>query len=293
MKKIMITGVTGQLGGQVLRLLQQKTDRQSISVIARDPSKLDPEKIKGINVIQADYEDKDSLSKAFKGIDILYFVSGNEIPKRKKQHEQVVKAAKEAGVKHVVYTSFQRKTETNDSPVAQIADAHLLTEKLLKQSGLTYTIMKHALYSDVIPMFIGEDVFKKGMIYQPAGDGKVSFASRSDMAEAAAVILTSAGHENKIYEIAGTKSFSYHDIAKILSGISGKQISYVSPTAEEFRKTLQEAGVPDEAIMMSVTFNEGIRQGEFDFPDPTLEKLIGHKPQSVEEFLKSVYTNPD
>ena len=293
MKKIMITGVTGHLGGQVLRFLQQKADNHSLSVIARTPSKLDPDDIKGVNVVQADYDDKKSLVEAFRGIDRLYFVSGNDIHARRKQHQHVVEAAKEAGVKHVVYTSFQRKTETDDSPVTQIADAHLLTEKLLKQSGLTYTIMKHALYSDVIPMFIGEDVFKKGMIYQPAGNGKVSFASRSDMAEAAAVILASEGHENKIYEIAGTKSCSYHDIAKILSGISGKQISYASPTAEEFRKTLQEAGVPDEAISMSVTFNEGIRQGEFDFPDPTLEKLIGHKPQSVEEFLKSVYTNHD
>ncbi len=290
MNKIMITGATGHLGSQVLHLLQQEAGNYSIYAIARDPSKLGAEQKEGITVIQADYEDKESLVKAFQGIDKLYFISGNDIFIRKKQHENVVEAAKEAGVKHVVYTSFQRKSETEDSPVAVVAGVHLYTEKLLKQSELNYTIMKHALYSDVIPMFIGEDVLKKGVIYQPAGDGKVSFASRSDMARAAVTVLTTEGHVNKVYEIAGNSSCSYGDIAKMLNKISGKQIVYISPSSEEFKDTLSKAGVPEGIIGMSVTFSEGIRQGEFDFPDPTLEKLIGHKPQSVEEFLTEFYS---
>lgn len=289
MKKIMITGATGSLGSQVLQILIQKAGSKDLSAIARDPSKLASVRDQGVNVIQADYEDKESLLKAFQGIDILYFVSGSEIDKRMKQHKNVIDTAKEAGIKHVIYTSFQRKTETDASPIAPIASAHVQTEKWLKGSGLTYTILKHALYSDVIPMFLGEDVIDKGVIYQPAGDGKVSFASRSDMAAAAAVILTSEGHGNKTYEIAGSKSCSYGNIAKIMSNLSGKQITYVSPSAEEFRKTLADAGVPAGIIEMNSMFNEGIRQGEFDFPDPTLEKLIGRKPQSVEDFLKTVY----
>jgi len=289
MKKIMVTGATGNLGSQILQLLIKKAGSKGLSAIARDPSKLASVREQGVNVVQADYENKESLLKAFQGIDILYFVSGSEIDKRMKQHKNVIDTAKEAGIKHVVYTSFQRKTETNASPVAPIASAHVQTEKWLKGSGLTYTILKHALYSDVIPMFLGENVIEREVIYQPAGDGKVSFASRSDMAAAAAVTLTTEGHGNNTYEIAGSESYSYNDIAKILSDLSGKQIVYVSPSAEEFRKTLADAGVPAGIIEMTSMFNEGIRQGEFDFPDPTLEKLIGRQPQSVEDFLKTVY----
>ncbi len=290
MKKIMVTGGTGGLGGQALKFLLRRTEASSLSAVVRgDVSRLDDFKRQGVTIIQADYGDKESLEKAFQGIDALYFVSSNDLEKRLKQHENVVNAAKEAGVKHVVFTSFQRKTETSNSPIAPIAEVYLQTEKWLKASGLTYTFLKHALYSDVIPMFIGDKVLENGIVYQPAGDGKASYASRSDMAEAASVILTTGGHENKTYEISGPKSYSYHDVAEILSEISGKQISYVSPPVDEFKKTMADAGVPQEMVSLVAMFCEGIKQGEFDLPDPTLIQLLGREPESLAEFLKKVY----
>lgn len=290
MKKIMVTGATGQLGSQVLNLLVEKTGGNGISAIARDVTKLTEFSALGVNVVYGDYNDRNSLVKAFSGIDLLYFVSGSDVSSRLQQHENVVAAAREAGVKHVVYTSFQRRNETENSPVFLIAQAHLLTEKLLKESGLTYTILKHALYSDVVPMFIGSDVLEKGIIYQPAGDGKVAFTSRSDMAKAGVAVLTGEGHENKTYEIAGEKSYAYSDVAEILSKIGGKPVVYVSPTAEEFSKTLSEAGVLAEIIGMVGAFSEGIKQGEFDFPGTELEKLIGEKPEDLAGFLSKVYS---
>ncbi len=238
---------------------------------------------------RADYDDKASLVNAFKGHDTLYFVSGNDVNKRQKQHENVISAAIEAGVKHVVYTSVQRKTEADTSPLAPIAATHLLTERWLRESPLTYTILKHTLYSEYIPAFIGQDVIQKGMIYLPAGNGKVSYATRSDMAEVAAIILTTEGHQNKSYEICGPKSYSFNDIATILSDLSGKQITYISPGSHEFRKNLADAGVPHDVIEGAVIFSEAIGQGEFDIPDPTLKDLLGREPQSVEDYLKTVY----
>ncbi len=291
MKKIVITGATGQLGNQVLSFLLKKTDASAITAIARDTSKLSNYAELGVQVVQADYDDRESLVNAFSGNEILYFVSGNDVVKRHTQHENVVKAAIESGISHVVYTSFQRKNETESSPIAPIAGTHLQTEKWLKESGLNYTILKHALYSDVIPMFLGEGIIDRGMIYLPVSEGKAAFASRTDMAEAAANILTTDGHENKAYEISAGTSVSFGDIADSLSKISGKQISYISPTVDEFSKTLAEAGVPQDVIGFTLLFTEGIKQGEFDIPDPTLEKLLGRKPESVREYLKKLYSN--
>ena len=290
MKQILVTGATGHLGGQVLKLLVEKVDPKSLSAIARDTSKLSEFKEKGVTIIQADYNDPASLVKAFQKIDSLYFVSGSELDKRMKQHENVVDAAKKAGVKHVVYTSFQRKNETEDSPIAMVAATHLQTEKWLKESGVNYTIMKHALYSEGVPMFLGEKVIENGMIYQPAGEGKSAFATRYNMAEAAVTVLTTHGHENKSYEISAGTAYSYDDIAKMLTEISGKQITYVSPSEDEFKKTLTEAGVPDALIGISALFAAGIKQGEFDIPDSTLEKLIGHKPEDLSLFLRKIYS---
>lgn len=289
MKKIMITGATGNLGQLALQFLLQKAPAASLSAIARDPSKLDSYKKQGVHVIRADYEDKESLLKAFQSVDLLYFISGSDVERRYQQHQHIVDAARQAGIKQVVYTSFQRKSESTDSPIAPVAGTHLQTEKWLKESGLSYTILKHALYSEVIPMFARPDVIEKGVIYLPAGGGKVSFASRSDMAQAAAHILTTSGHENKTYEFSGPVSYSFGDIAKILGDLSGKRIIYVSPSAEEFRNTLSGAGVPAAVIEVAVIFGEGIKQGEFDFPDPTLENMLGRKVQPVENFLKTVY----
>jgi NAD(P)H dehydrogenase (quinone) len=287
---ILITGATGQLGKAAIDFLLTKVPASSLAVLVRDASKATEFKTKGINIRVGDYNDYASLVSALKGVDKMYFISSSDIANRLQQQANVVKAAKVSGVKHVVYTSFQRKNETDTSPIALVAQAHIQTEKLLKESGLTYTILKHSLYTDMLPMFIGDKVLETGIIFQPAGSGKVSFATRADMAEAGAVILTTTGHENKVYEISGTASYSYHQIAEIISGLSGKNITYVSPTSEEFRQELTKAGVPADYVGVFTSFSEAIKQGEFDFPDATLEKLLGRKPVSPKDFLKGVYT---
>jgi len=85
-----------------------------------------------------------------------------------------------------------------------LATAYIETEKLIKGSGITYTIMRNSLYADVLPMFMGEKVLETG-IFLPAGTGRTSFTTRLNMAEAVANILTSEGHENKEYVIANVK----------------------------------------------------------------------------------------
>ncbi len=289
MNKIMITGVTGGLGKEAAALLAGKIDKSNIVGLARDLSKAEPLKEMGVEVRQGDYDDYNSLLKAFKGIDNLYFISASDIPNRAAQHERVVKAAKEAGIKHVVYTSFMRKNETDSSPIALLAQAHVNTEKLLKESGMNYTILKHGLYTDIIPMFVGENVLETGIVYFPAGDGKTAYATRSDLAKAGVSVLTGTGHENKTYDLSGSKAYSYGDIAEELSKISGKEIKYVSPSKEEFTKTLSDAGVPAGMIDLSIGFSEAIKQGEFEETSDAIETLTGESEISLTEFLAAVY----
>jgi NAD(P)H dehydrogenase (quinone) len=286
---ILVTGATGHLGKAAAEFLLKKTSPSDIAVLTRDAAKASDLAARGVEVRKGDYSDYASLVKAFQGVDKLYFVSGNDVINRLQQHINVVKAAREAGVKHVLYTSFQRKNESGTSPIALVAGSHISTENLLKESGLAYTLLKHTIYMEMLPLFMGDKVLENGVIFQPAGDGKVSYASRIDMAEAAANILTSSGHENKAYDISGPTSYSYHDIAAIISGLAGKKITYVSPTSEEFKQALAKAGVPPEYIGLFASFNEAFKLGEFDHPDNTLEQLLGRKPTSLSEYLKTVY----
>jgi NAD(P)H dehydrogenase (quinone) len=288
MSNILVTGATGGLGQAIIENLLKTVSPSQLSVLVRDPAKAVGLQAQGVTIKQGDYNDYASLTAALAGVDKLFLVSGNDLPNRVPQHTNVINAAKEAGVKHVAYSSFQRKTEDGSSAAAFVAEAHLATEKLLKESGLTYTILKNALYLEVLPLFMGP-VLETGTIYLPAGEGKVPYASRADMGAAGAAVLTGTGHENQSYDIANDTSYSFHDIATLLSDLSGKAIQYVSPDTEAFGAALTAAGVPAGAIHMTAGFCVAIAQGEFDFPSTTLEKLLGRKPESAAEFLKATY----
>ncbi len=288
---ILITGATGHFGRATIDfLLKKNIPPNNIVGMVRHIEKAGDLKTKGISLRVGDYDDYSGLLSAFKGIDRLLLISGSDIMNRSKQQENAVKAAKEAGVKHIIYTSFVRKNETETSPLAMLGKAHIETEKNIKASGLTYTILLDNLYADILPMFMGEKVLETG-IFLPAGDGKASFATRLDMAEAAANILTSEGHENKEYILSNDTNYSFNDVATLLSEISGKQVPYISPSTEVFTETLSKAGVPMEAIAMTVGFCEAINQGEFFTTKSDLGYLLGRKPTSIKEYLKSVYLN--
>lgn len=287
---ILITGATGNLGKAAINKLLKLVAPKDLAVLVRDETKATALKNQGINIRIGSYDNYDSLVTAFKGIDKLYFISGSDIMKRSKQHENIVKAATEAGVSHVVYTSFQRKNETDTSPIALVAQSHLLAEKELKASGMKYTILKHGLYSEMLPIFLGNKLLDTKVIYQPAGEGKTAYTLREDMAEVAATILTSTGHENKTYDIVGDKAYSYAEIATIISNITGESITYLSPTQEEFSETLTGAGVPGEYIGLFSSFSEAIKQGEFESTSSDIETLLGRKATPVTDYLKLVFS---
>lgn len=291
MNTILVTGATGHFGKAAIdALLKKGIDAKSIYALVRDEAKAADLKSKGINIKTGTYDDYKSLVSAFKGIDKLLFVSGSEVEKRVPQHENVVKAAKEAGVKHVVYTSFVSNNETSTSAIYMVADSHLKTEAWLKESGLAYTFMKNSLYLDFIPVFIGDKIFETGMIYYPGGEGKGAYVLRNEMAEIAANILTSDGHEGKSYKITGNKTYSYNDVAKIISKASGKTVNYIAPGPEEFVKTMKGFGLPDGLVTVVTAFATATANGEFEIVDTAAEKLLGRTPTSVEAFLTEYYS---
>jgi NAD(P)H dehydrogenase (quinone) len=289
MGKILVTGATGSLGKAVVAELLKNTAAANIAVLVRDPAKAADLSSAGVTVLPGDYNDYASLEAAFKGIDKLYFVSGNDVAGRIPQHENVVKAAIAAKVGHVFYSSFDRKTEDGSSAIAFVAAAHLHTEELLKASGIPYTILKHSVYTDMLPMFMGEKVLETG-IYLPAGKGKVAFATREDMGIAGAKLLLGTGHENKSYVLADEVSYSFDEVAAVLSELSGKTITYTTPTVAEYTAKMATAGVPAEYGQMFAAFAQAIDQGEFDFPDTTLEQILGRKPVSLKGYLKTAFS---
>lgn len=287
--KILVTGATGNFGKTTIDFLLNKgVAAKHISALVRDEAKAQDLKAKGITLKIADYDNYDSLVTAFQGVDKLLLVSATDLQNRSKQQLNAVKAAKEAGVKHILYTSFERKNETETSPIAFLAKSHIDTDNDIKASGMTYSIFRNNLYLEVLPMFFGEKVLETGIFF-PAGDTAAAYVSRNDLAEAVANVLVSENIESKEYAMNNVENYSLKTAATILSDLTKTEISYTSPSPEIYSDVLTKAGVPGEYVGMFVGFGAAIEQGEFYANSTDLEKLLGRKPISLQEFLKQTY----
>ena len=294
MSTYLITGATGGLGSSVVEHLSKNKKPSEIAVLVRDAASDQAKEYqsKGFEVRVADYDTKEKLIEAFKNIEILYFVSGSNIDSRTVQHKNVVDAAIQAGVQHVLYTSAGRKDESQNSPVAVVMDAHVKTENCLKDSGMAYTILRHNLYTEVIALFLGEKeaLLQSKTVFLPTGDGKTAFALRDDLAEAGALILKDAAqHQNKIYTLDGPEAIDFRKVAQILSDITEEEINYVSPDVDTFKTTMASNGVPEDIIGMMLGFSLGIAQGEFNSESKDLEYLLGRKHRAVANLLEQIY----
>jgi NAD(P)H dehydrogenase (quinone) len=285
---ILITGATGHFGRATIDfLLKQNFPAKEIAALVRDETKAADLKAKGIELRKGDYHDYASLVKAFRGIEKLLLISSNDLNDRTGQQINAINAAKEAGVKHVSYTSIQR-WEKEESFISIITQSHWDTDKYLKESGLTYTILKNTLYADILPGFLGGNVVENG-VNVPAGNGSVPFVTRLDMAEAAANILAGGKHDNKEYAIASEVLYSFADIAKILSDITGKDIKYNDITPALFIEQRVKEGIPQEYAGFNAMFAEAVKQGELAYASSDLTSLLGRKPTSLKEVLQTIY----
>lgn len=285
---ILVTGATGHLGRLTIEFLLNKVPANQIAALARTPEKAADLAAKGVEIRQGDYHDYASLVAAFKGVDKLLLVSSSDFNDRAGQQINAINAAKEAGVKHIVYTSVAQNKNVSSQSVKLVTDSHLATDAHLKASGVAYTLLNNTLYADVLPMFVGEKVSETGVFF-PAGNGRVAYATRENMAEAAANVLASNGHENKEYDITGLEAISYADVAALLSEIFGKTISYTDAPLDTYVGVLKGAGVPDVFVEMLSGFATAIKNNELDVVSSDLENLLGKKPTTVAAYLRSLY----
>lgn len=276
--KIGITGATGQLGRLVVDYAKKSTSPSNIVSLVRDPEKA---KDLGVEVRAFDYNKPEALEAQLKGIDRLLLISGSEIGKRVQQHENVIKAAKAAGIKLLAYTSL---LHTDSSPIF-LASEHLPTEKILRASGITYAILRNGWYTENYTQSISQNI-TAGAVFGCAGQGKISAAARKDYAEAAAVVLTGEGHEFKIYDLAGDESFTLSDLAAEISKQTGKKIVYNNLSEAELVEVLKNAGLPEQMAGAFASIDTHIANGALYDNSHQLSQLIGRKTTPLSAVVK-------
>ena len=275
--KFGITGATGQLGRIVLEKLKEKTSSDNIAALVRSPEKAAE---LHVEAREFDYNKPENLVAALKGIETLLIISGNEIGKRATQHNNIIEAAQKTGVKHIVYTSLLRA----DSSTLILAGEHLATENAIKNSGIPYTILRNGWYTENYTSSL-KGVLAGGILPGSCGDGKISSASRADFAEAAVVVLTTDGHENKTYELAGDEAYTMSDFAAELSRNAGKNIPYKNLPVGEYIDILVKSGMPEGYAQFISGTHVSTEKGDLFDDTHQLSKLIGHPTTSLSKSI--------
>ncbi len=266
--KIGVTGATGQLGRKVIEKLKEKVSTDNIVALVRNPQKAAE---LAVEARVFDYSKPENLAASLKGIDRLLLISGNEIGQRAKQHANVIDAAKQAGVKWIVYTSLLHA----DKSSLNLAEEHLATEAALKASGIPHTILRNGWYTENYTGSV-KGAVAAGAFIGSANNGKISSAARADYAEAAAVVLTGTGHVGKVYELAGDETYTLTDLAAEISRQTGKNIPYNNMPEAEYIKILKNAGVPEGLAQAIAGCDVGASKNDLFDDTKQLSLLIGH-----------------
>jgi len=279
MTKYAVTGATGKLGRLVLNELLLKANPRDIVALARDPSALADYAQKGIDVRQADYDDPDSLKAALSGVDRVLLISGNAVGQRERQHGAIIDAAKANGVSYLAYTSVLNAQNSK----LLLAAEHVLTENLLANSGLNYDVLRMPWYSENYVGSLGPSI-EHGVIYGATGEGRLSTATRADLAAGAVgALINSPG--GKIYELAGDQSWSMPEFAAEVSRQAGKPVEYVNQTEADYAKTLEAAGLPAGAagFLASTSYLAG--HGELYSESKDLSTLSGRPSTPIKDTI--------
>jgi len=278
---IVITGATGALNGATAEHLLTRLPAGEIAVVARDTGKARRFADRGIEVRYGDYADPGSLPAAFTGADQLLLVSSSDpAADAVALHRAAIDAAVKAGVGRVLYTSHQGAAA--DTPFGPGRD-HAATEQALAESGLPWTSLRNGFYMHSLQWLLGP-WRETGVIAVPA-DGPVSWTSRSEAAEAAtAIILSDGAHDGPVTITAGSAP-TFADIAGIASHVTGRAIRSELLDPADWTRGQVAAGNPEFMARFLLGMYQAAAGGFFAGTDPLLHTLIGHEPQTVQDYL--------
>jgi NAD(P)H dehydrogenase (quinone) len=269
-----VTGAAGAVGGRVAGLLAERGVERRL--IVREGAEVDAAGAEVRTI--TDYGDFASVRSACERVDTLFLVSGRENPERLRQHMTAVDAAADAGVERIVYLSF-----LGAAPDATftLARQHHATEEHIRGKGVAFTFLRSSLYLDFVPWI----ATPAGVIAGPAGDGRVAPVARSDVAETVVAVLTSREHDGATFDNTGPEAISMAGAAAELSRVRGREVRYVDETVEQAWESRRPTGAPDWEIEGWITSYLAIANGELDVVSDTVERLTGHRPMSLREYL--------
>jgi NAD(P)H dehydrogenase (quinone) len=296
MGKIVITGASGQYGRSATDRLIALGRASDLILITRTPAKLAERIGQGCEVRYGDYDMPETLVAAAEGGEKMLLISGTRVGARVVQHKAAIDAAAAAGVRHILYTSFIG-IDDPENP-AEVRHDHIETERLIKASGMAWTILRDAHYADAMILMAGPGVMQTGQWISNAGEGREAMVWREDCGASAVAVLVGKGHEGRTYSITGPELQSFGEVTSIMAEGTGHPLTYVATDDEGQYALFDAMGIPRRPIDNAevngipwnsddmVTFGAAIREGFLEVCTGDVERLTGSPARSVRQMIE-------
>jgi uncharacterized protein YbjT (DUF2867 family) len=280
--KILVTGGTGRVGSEVVKELQKR--KADIRLLVR---KNDAPTPTGVEAVIGDLIDPVSVEKAMAGVDKLYLLNA-VLPDELTQGLIAYDLAKKLKLRHVVYHSVFRVERFKDVPHFA---SKLAIESALREFDVPFTIIRpnYFMQNDVT---LKDALTKAGIYPMPLGQAGISAVDVRDIAEAAAIALTSDGHFGKTYNLNGPEVVSGPKAAAIWSKVLGKEIRYSGDDMDAFEEQMRKRAPSWSAFDIRMMFQGYLERGFVaeDGDLETLTKLLGHAPRRYEDFARETFS---
>ena len=247
--KYIVTGVDGKLAGRVAENMLQQAQGSDLIFTCPNPDRIPEEKKirwkqAGVSLRAASYDDGEQMVAAFSGGKRMFFISSTLNGERRvRQHQSVIDASKKAGVEHITYTSFFGANR--EGYHQYVLPDHRATEKMLRESGLAYNIMRNNLYMEnYLTTSVMLAMLSNNVWGTTAGEGKVTSIAKDDSARCGAALLLGKGKPNQDYDLTSLEPLSQRDICRMVAEKSGIPFVYKPMDAEEFLAYLEALHIP-------------------------------------------------
>jgi NAD(P)H dehydrogenase (quinone) len=283
--KIGVSGASGHLGRAVVTELLQRADGHEVVAITRTP-----ETVSGSAQSRlGDYNQPESLAKAYAGIDRLLIITtlDPEPGKRGAQNVAAIDAAVKARVKHIVFMSAVG-TRQEEEPAR--GASYWRGEQRLIATALAWTILRMNFYAEAFVQ-LAQAALSQGVMSGLA-ENRAAFVARGDVAAAAAGILIGEGHAGAIYNATGPERLSGAERAGVIADITGRPLAFRVITEEQLRAGLAQGGVPAGAVNIVVGIQASFAAGAFDIVTGDVERLGGRPPKPLRDVLAAALKSP-
>lgn len=281
----LITGATGNVGAEVVRLLAARG--RDVRAAVRDPRRL-ADLPPNVRSVEFDFERPETFDAALAGVRRVFFMRPPHISDAA-AFDPFLLAMKAARIEQVVFLSL---LGVERNPVVP----HHAIEKRLRDSGLGWTMLRPGFYMQNLSTTHLHDIRDRGEIIVPAGMGRTSLIDAHDIAHAAVAVLTQPGHVRRAYSLTGSEALTYEECAQRLSEATGRRIRYTRPSGGAFARHMESQGHDPEyvKVMRAIYLVAKLRMAGAVTDD--LSHLIGRRPTTFAEFAQrnaSLFTPAD